>query len=94
MAGIKAKCSEAVDLSGQTSLLDLVELGRDAVAAIGNDTGPMHVITAAGCAATVLFSGASDPALTAPHGPAVQLLQRQRLADLRVAEVSASLTLA
>jgi ADP-heptose:LPS heptosyltransferase len=94
LAEINAICPAARNLCGRTDFGQIAALARGAVAAVGNDTGPMHVITAAGCAATVLFSGASDPALTAPHGPAVQLLQRQRLADLRVAEVSASLTLA
>ena len=94
LAEINAICPAARNLCGRTDFGRIAALARGAVAAVGNDTGPMHVITAAGCAATVLFSGASDPALTAPHGPAVQLLQRQRLADLRVAEVSASLTLA
>ena len=84
----------AIDLAGRTDLLQLAELGRGAKFAVGNDTGPMHLITAAGCTATVLFSGVSDPALTAPHGPAVHLLQRQRLVDLPVAQVRASLTLA
>ena len=36
--------------------------------AVGNDTGPMHLFVAAGCPATVLYSAASDPALTAPRG--------------------------
>ena len=38
--------------------------------AIGNDTGPMHLIAAAGCPSVVLFSRDSDPALCAPRGPA------------------------
>ncbi|PCH83594.1 MAG: ADP-heptose--LPS heptosyltransferase [Rhodospirillaceae bacterium] len=87
MAGIKAKCSEAVDLSGQTSLLDLVELGRDAVAAIGNDTGPMHLIAAVGCKSVVLFSEDSDPALCAQRGPAVTILRRQPLSGLSSQDV-------
>jgi len=87
MAGIKAKCSEAVDLSGQTSLLDLVELGRDAVAAIGNDTGPMHLIAAVGCKSVVLFSEDSDPALSAQRGPAVTILRRQPLSGLSSQDV-------
>ncbi|MDA0229095.1 MAG: glycosyltransferase family 9 protein [Proteobacteria bacterium] len=94
LAEIHTICQAARNLCGRTEFSQIVALARGAVAAVGNDTGPMHLITAAGCAATVLFSGASDPALTAPHGPAVHILQRQRLADLPVAEVRASLTLA
>jgi hypothetical protein len=39
----------------------------------------------------VLYSGASDPALTAPRGAEVVVLQRPNLADLAVAEVAATL---
>ena len=81
LAEINAICPAARNLCGRTDFGQI-------------DTGPMHLITAAGCTATVLFSGVSDPALTAPHGPAVHLLQRQRLVDLPVAQVRASLTLA
>jgi hypothetical protein len=51
----------------------------------------MHLLAAAGAPATVLFSAASDPALTAPRGPRVAILRRPRLADLPVEEVAATL---
>jgi hypothetical protein len=51
----------------------------------------MHLLVAAGCRATVLFSGASDPRLTAPRGAEVVILQRPNLADLPIAEVAATL---
>jgi ADP-heptose:LPS heptosyltransferase len=93
LAEINAICPAARNLGGRTDFGQIAALARRAAAAVGNDTGPMHIIASVGCAATVLFSGASDPALTAPHGPAVRRLQRPRLADLPVAEVRASLTL-
>ncbi|MSO89641.1 MAG: lipopolysaccharide heptosyltransferase family protein [Rhodospirillaceae bacterium] len=80
-------CPPGLDLAGQTSLADIANLARGAKAAIGNDTGPMHLIAAAGCRALVLFSSASDPALCAPRGGDVTVLRRQGLADLPVAEV-------
>jgi len=92
LAEINALCPAARNLCGRTDFGQIAALARGAAAAVGNDTGPMHIIAALGCAATVLFSGASDPALTAPNGPAVRLLQRPRLADLAVADVRASLT--
>lgn len=79
------------DLTGKTGLADLAVLARVASAALGNDTGPMHVIAASGCPSVVLFSGASDPALCAPRGPAVRVLRRAPLADLAVAEVGSVL---
>ena len=82
------------NLAGQTSYFDIVGLARNAVAALGNDTGPMHLITAAGCPTTVLFSSASDPALCAPRAAAdarpATILRRDRLVDLAVDEVLAA----
>jgi ADP-heptose:LPS heptosyltransferase len=92
-AAILASCPQAIDLIGRTSFADIVTLGATAVYALGNDTGPMHLIVAGGAAATVLYSRASDPALTAPRGPRVTLLRRADLADLTVAEVAATLAL-
>ncbi len=84
---ILRNCPTGLDLAGETSLADIANLARGAKAAIGNDTGPMHLIAAAGCRALVLFSSASDPALCAPRGADVTVLRRERLADLPPAEV-------
>lgn len=86
-AGIAAQ-SGAVDLAGQTGFGDIADLARRAVLAVGNDTGPMHLIAAAGCRSLVLFSHASDPALCAPRGGHVTVLRRRPLAALPVAEVA------
>ena len=88
---ILTACPAAIDLTGRTSLFDIPALARGAVAAIGNDTGPMHLIAAAGCPCVVLFSGASDPAQSAPIGPKVTVLRRENLAQLSAAEVAAAL---
>jgi len=87
-----AAASAARDLAGRTSHVEVAVLARGAAAAVGNDTGPMHLI-AAGCPTVVLFSDASDPALCAPRGPAVRILERPDLGDLAVAEVEAALRL-
>jgi ADP-heptose:LPS heptosyltransferase len=83
----------AHDLTGRTDLAAIAELGRRALWAIGNDTGPMHLLVAAGAPATVLFSAASDPALTAPRGRRVTILRRERLAELGVEEVAATVAI-
>lgn len=88
---IRERAAAARDLTGRTSHGEIVGLAKLAWWAVGNDTGPMHLIVAAGCPATVLYSSASDPALTAPRGKGVQILRRSRLADLAVAEVAATL---
>jgi ADP-heptose:LPS heptosyltransferase len=77
----------AIDLTGRTDLARLTSVARGARIAIGNDTGPMHLIAAAGCPSVVLFSHDSDPALCAPRGPAVHVLRRPNLATLEVATV-------
>lgn len=90
---IRAAGKGSLDLTGQTDLAQIAALGRSAAVAIGNDTGPMHLIAAAGCPSVVLFSSDSDPTLTAPRGPAVTVLQRGSLANLPVDEVAAALSL-
>ena len=90
-AGIRAACPEARDLTGQTSFAEIAALARRAQAAIGNDTGPMHLIAAAGCPCVVLFSADSDPALCAPRGK-VTVLRRPNLAGLTVDDVAAAVS--
>jgi len=92
-AAIRQVTPAAIDLTGRTRLQDLVPLARAAIVAIGNDTGPMHLIAAAGCRSIVLFSHASDPACCAPRGRSVSVLRRPDLADLPVAAVLDELSL-
>ena len=80
--------SGGLDLTGQTSLGDIAELARGATIAVGNDTGPMHMAAAVGCRSIVLFSDASDPALCAPRGDHVLVIQVPTLGDLSVDEVA------
>ena len=83
----------ARDLIGRTSLGEIVGLGAAALVSVGNDTGPTHLLVAAGSPATVLYSNASDPARTQPRGRSVIVLRRGNLADLAVDEVAATLNL-
>ena len=92
-ATIAAAVPLARDLIGQTSFADIVAIARRAKRAIGNDTGPMHLAVAAGAPATVLYSAASDPALTAPRGADVVILRVDDLADLPVDKVAYTLGL-
>ncbi|GEO81009.1 glycosyl transferase [Pararhodospirillum oryzae] len=84
---IRAACPAARDLTGATTLVDLARLGRRARLAIGNDTGPMHLLAATGCPALVLFSDASNPDLCAPRGPSVTIVRRPDLTLLGVADL-------
>jgi ADP-heptose:LPS heptosyltransferase len=83
-----------LNLIGQTSLAELAAITARASLAIGNDTGPMHLAAALNIPSVVLFSGASDPALTAPRYPDGGwpiVLRAPSLADLPVAMVLSSL---
>lgn len=82
-------CPAARDLTGKTSLPDIALLARRASAAIGNDTGPMHMIALAGCPSCVLFSCHSDPVRHAPLGVKVTTLQKNDLTALTVEDVIA-----
>jgi ADP-heptose:LPS heptosyltransferase len=77
----------ARDLTGRTDFARVAVLGAKAALAVGNDTGPLHLAAAAGAPTVVLFSSASDPALSAPRGK-VAVLQSKILSDLPVAEVA------
>lgn len=74
------------NLAGLTTLAQIADLGARAALAVGNDTGPMHMLAAAGAPCVSLFSGDSDPALCAPRGR-VTILRRADLAHLPVDEV-------
>ncbi len=84
---LAAEIPSAIDLTGQTSFGDLADLARAARFAVGNDTGPMHLIATAGCAALTLFSRDSNPSQCAPRGRQALILQRPDLADLSVTAV-------
>lgn len=82
-----AQCPDALNLVDKTSFSQIVALAQKAQFSIGNDTGPMHLITVAGCRSVVLYSHASDPELCAQRGSDVEILRRERLQELSVDEV-------
>ncbi len=91
---IVAACPQALDLTGRTELADLFAIAARAELAVGNDTGPMHIAASTGCRCVVLFSGESDPALTAPRGPDggwPVVIRVPVLAELSVERVAAAL---
>ncbi|GAB6855779.1 glycosyltransferase family 9 protein [Asaia astilbis] len=93
-AEIVARVPDASDLTGRTTLLDLGGVLARAAFSIGNDTGPMHLAAAMGCPSLVLFSGESNPRLTAPNGVRpgqVRILVEDDLRQLSVSRVAACL---
>lgn len=84
---ISRLCVGAVDLSGRTSLYDIAELARGALAVIGNDTGPTHLAALAGAPTIALFGAGSNPALSAPRGDKVTVLAAESIADISPGDV-------
>lgn len=84
---IQREAPRTRDLTGRTDFARIAILGAKAALAVGNDTGPLHLAAAAGAPTVVLFSSASDPALSAPRGK-VAVLRAERLSDLPVATVA------
>ena len=84
---IQREVPRARDLTGRTDFARIAILGAKAALAVGNDTGPLHLAAAAGAPTLVLFSSASDPALSAPRGK-VAVMRAERLSDMPVATVA------
>lgn len=88
LSTIESICPGVINLKGQTNFAEVAEMARGAAFAIGNDTGPTHLIVAAGTPALVLFSQFSNPDLCAPRGRDVTILREEKLADLQPARVT------
>ena len=84
---IQKTVGQARDLTGRTDFAQIAVLGARAVLAIGNNTGPMHLIAAAGAPTIALFDGAADTLLSAPRGH-VAVIQAPTLAELPVETVA------
>lgn len=83
----------ARDLTGRTDFAQLAVLGAKAALVVGNDTGPTHLLAAAGAPTIALFSDASDPELCGPRGH-VAVIRSPDLKALPVSTVaSAALSL-
>jgi len=98
LGAIARHVPEGVNLCGKTSFEEIVTLARASLGAIGNDTGPMHLVAAAGAPSLVLFSAESDPDLCAPRpgaqGGKVAVLRKPDLVALSVSEVQSALPFA
>lgn len=81
---IQKAVGQARDLTGRTDFAQLAVLGAKAALVVGNDTGPTHLLAAAGAPTIALFSGASDPDLCGPRGHVAVI----RSPDLKALPVS------
>ena len=81
---LQQACPDA--LAWDLRIPGIAEVARGAKVAIGNDTGPLHVIAASGCPTVALFGSLSDPVKTGPLGK-TRKLRRDPIAALPVEEV-------
>jgi lipopolysaccharide heptosyltransferase II len=66
--------TRCLDLTGRTSLLEMVEWTRWCDLMVTNDTGPMHVAAALGKPVVALF-GPTEPRRTGPYGQVDRAIQ-------------------
>lgn len=92
-AGVIARMEPRVkNLVMRTSLFQVVTLAEHCAAAVGNDTGPMHIAAASGARCVVLFSSASEPERVCPRSPrGVMVLRAYDLANLPARDVAQAL---
>jgi heptosyltransferase I len=79
LGGVIAEAAPAcLDLTGRTTLPEMIEWLRACQFVISNDTGPMHVAAALRKPIIGLF-GPTEPARTGPYGQVEQVLQNRGL---------------
>ena len=89
---ISSSCSGVLNLTGETSLSQIVSLGRGAAGAVGNDTGPVHFLGPSGCPLLVLYPGVSNPERFSTLGNHVRTIQKDVIGDISVDEAEAALS--
>ncbi len=91
-AEILAAAPGSLDFTGQRSPPPvLAALARRAAFAVGNDTGPTHLVAAMGCPTLALFGSHSDRVRSAPRGRVTGVLPSPELAGLSVDAVRTAL---
>ena len=71
---IEERFPEVQNLCLQTSYFDIASLALNSIFSIGNDTGPMHIISRANKRTLVLFTQNSNPNLCGPIGKLTEIL--------------------
>ena len=84
---IQKAVGQARDLTGRTDFAQIAVLGARAALAVGNNTGPVHLIAAAGAPTIALFDGSSEALVNTPRGH-VAVIQAANMADLPVQTVA------
>lgn len=83
-----ARPESVVNLCNRTSFGQIAYLARHAACAVGNDTGPMHIIAACDCNSVVIFNtSASNPDLCAPRGEHVHIAKAAGMNDITETQI-------
>lgn len=88
---LRAHAPEVVDLSMKLTLPQIASLARQALAVVGNDTGPTHIAAGVRTPTVVPWAlSAAPPAIYAPKGDHVRVVGRETLDQLSLEEVLAA----
>ena len=80
---ISEKCPTALDLTGKTSLLEVLSISQKALGVIGNDTGPLFLASLSEKPTFVLWAEAYVPShLHAPRGKHIHLIAKQNIQEI------------
>ena len=78
-----ASALDVTNLTGQTTIYDLPHLARQAVGAIGNDTGPIHILSVTGMTLLALYDSAESNIIKhGPQGAGSKAIEASPLRDL------------
>ena len=84
---IQRTTPRARDLTGRTEFAQIAVLGARAALAVGNNSGAMHLMAAAGAPTVALFAGGADAELSGPRGY-VAILTAKEPRDISVQQVT------
>ncbi len=74
-ASIRARGVAALNLAGKTSLREFIDLASACRVFLTNDSGAMHIASAAGVPTVAIF-GATDDVATGPTGPQARVVRQ------------------
>jgi heptosyltransferase-2 len=73
---IRSHGAPATNLAGKTSLRDFIDMAAACRLFVTNDSGAMHIASAAGVRTVAIF-GATDDIATGPTGPLARIVREQ-----------------
>ena len=79
-----------INLIGKTNYLHLASLAKKSIFIVGNDTGPMHLLSASSNSKSrkiILFGSNSDPKLCSPVGKNIKIIRDKDIGNIKVDDV-------